>query len=77
MGARHRLHSDAEWVALGSRLKQARLKAGKTQVEVSAMFGRDQSFAAKIERGERQITALELRDLCITLDVDVSDILKG
>ena len=41
------------------------------------MFGRDQSFAAKIERGERQITALELRDLCITLDVDVSDILKG
>ena len=53
------------------------MKAGKTQVEVSAMFGRDQSFAAKIERGERQITALELRDLCITLDVDVSDILKG
>jgi len=44
-------------------------------VEVSAHFGRDRSFVAKTERGERQVTALELRDLCRLFRITSSDIL--
>jgi len=51
------------------------MKAGLTQVGVSAIFNRDQSFVAKIERGERQVTALELRDLCRVYKVPSSAIL--
>jgi transcriptional regulator with XRE-family HTH domain len=75
MGARHRLHSAAEMADLGKRIRAARLKAGLTQVEVSARFDRDQTFLAKIERGERQVTALELRDLCRILKVSCSVLL--
>ena len=35
-----------------------------TQVEAGSVLGRDQSLVARIERGERQLSALELRDLC-------------
>jgi len=73
--SRHRLHGAAEWVELGARIRNARLKAGLTQVEVSAHFGRDRSFVAKTERGERQVTALELRDLCRLFRITSSDIL--
>lgn len=75
MGSRHRVHSAAEVAWLGQRVRAARLKAGLTQEEAGVVFGRDQSFIAKIERGERQLTALELRDLCRLFNVPVSDVL--
>jgi transcriptional regulator with XRE-family HTH domain len=41
-------------------LKQARLDAGLTQVEVSAALGRPQSFVSKCESGERRVDVIEL-----------------
>jgi transcriptional regulator with XRE-family HTH domain len=41
-------------------LKQARLEAGLTQVEVSAALGRPQSFVSKCESGERRVDVIEL-----------------
>lgn len=42
------------------RLKEARKKAGLTQVEVAAALKQPQSFVSKCESGERRIDALEL-----------------
>jgi transcriptional regulator with XRE-family HTH domain len=77
VSSRHRPHPSNEWVELGVRIKSARLKAGMTQVEASAIFGRDQSVVARIERGERQLSALELRDLCRAFGVPYDAVLDG
>ncbi len=43
------------------RLREARLDAGFTQVEVAAALGRHQSFVTKCELGERRIDPIELQ----------------
>jgi len=43
-----------------TRLRQARVEAGLTQVEVAARLGRPQSFVAKCESGERRVDVVEL-----------------
>lgn len=47
-------------VALGQRIASARVRAGLTQQELAAEIGMDRSALAKIERGDRRVTALEL-----------------
>lgn len=44
------------------RLKQARLDAGLTQVEVAKALGHPQSFVSKCESGERRLDPVELLD---------------
>jgi transcriptional regulator with XRE-family HTH domain len=45
------------------RLKQARVEAALTQVEVANQIQRPQSFVSKIESGERRIDVVELSEL--------------
>ena len=65
----------SEWAELGAKIRNARQKAGLTQVEVASRIGLPQPAIANIERGERQITALELRDLCRIFDVSSCSLL--
>lgn len=44
------------------RLRQARLSAGFTQVEVAAALGRTQAFVSKCELGERRMDPIDLAD---------------
>ena len=44
------------------RLRDARRRAGMTQVQVAQALGRPQSFVAKCEAGERRIDVIELED---------------
>lgn len=44
------------------RLRQARQKAGFTQVQVAKALGRTQAFVSKCELGERRIDPLDLHD---------------
>lgn len=50
-----------QYRAFLQRLKQARLDAGLTQVEVSHRLGRPQSFVSKCESGERRVDFVELQ----------------
>jgi transcriptional regulator with XRE-family HTH domain len=43
-------------------LKEARVAAGMTQVQVAAALGRPQSFVAKCESGERRVDVIELEE---------------
>jgi transcriptional regulator with XRE-family HTH domain len=45
------------------KLKQARVEAALTQVEVANRIKRPQSFVSKIESGERRIDVVELSEL--------------
>ena len=45
------------------RLKQARLEAGLTQVEVARQLRRPQSFVSKAETGERRLDIVETDEL--------------
>lgn len=46
-----------------TKLRQARADAGMTQVQVSALLGKPQSFMSKVETGERRLDFLELQVL--------------
>jgi transcriptional regulator with XRE-family HTH domain len=45
-----------------TRLREARLAAGLTQVEVAAKLHRPQSFVSKCESGERRVDVVELTE---------------
>ena len=44
------------------RLREARLAAGLTQVQVSTKLRRPQSFVSKCESGERRVDVVELQE---------------
>ena len=48
--------------AFRERLRQARLDAGLTQVEIAAKLGRPQTWVSKCELGERRVDFVELED---------------
>ncbi len=48
--------------AFRERLRQARLDAGLTQVEVAAKVDRPQTWVSKCELGERRVDFVELED---------------
>jgi transcriptional regulator with XRE-family HTH domain len=43
------------------KLRQARLDAGLTQVEVARALGKPQSYVSKCESGERRVDVTELQ----------------
>lgn len=44
------------------KLREARLEAGLTQVEVGKKLKQPQAYVSKIERGERRVDAVELAE---------------
>ena len=45
-------------------LREAREKAGLTQVQLARKIGETQTFVSKCERGERRVDVIELRTFC-------------
>lgn len=67
-------------VALGHRLRQVREGTGRTAAEVAAAskrlgLGWDRSTVARIELGQRQVTAPELLVMTVLYGVSVADLL--
>jgi len=61
--AKHRRSAvhNAEYQFLLKRLREARRRAGLTQVQVARALGRHQSFVTKSELGERRIDPVDLQ----------------
>lgn len=64
-----------EYEQLRKLVREVRIDAGVTQETLSVQLGRSQSFVSDIERGVRRIDAIELRDLCHLLGIDLAHFL--
>ena len=51
---------EVKYQKLIQRLRQARLEAGLTQVDVGKKLKKPQAYVSKIERGERRVDVVEL-----------------
>jgi transcriptional regulator with XRE-family HTH domain len=45
-------------------LREMRVKAGLTQLELAALIKKDQTFISKYESGQRRLDILEVREIC-------------
>jgi transcriptional regulator with XRE-family HTH domain len=57
-------------------LRQARVNAGLTQVQVAAMLEKPQPFMSQLESGNRRIDVIELAQLCNLYKVDMVELLS-
>ena len=57
-------------------LKQCRVEAGLTQVQFAQALERPQSFASDIERGLRRLDLVQLRDICIALNIGLVEFVQ-
>ena len=61
---------------LCSLLVEARKKAGFTQQELANKIGRQQSFIAKYEGGERRLDLIELIEIARNLKLEISSLIS-
>lgn len=66
-----------DYSIIGSRLKQARLKAGLTQQEMAEKTNLSVAFISRIERGTSHINLKRLSEFCSILNVSEGSILNG
>lgn len=66
--------NDAAYVALRKLLVEARKEAQLTQQELADLIGRQQSFVAKYEVGERYLDAVEFLVIASILNIDLREI---
>ena len=57
-------------------LKEARGRAGVTQVDLANKLGQSQSFVSKIERGDRRLDVVQLRSICCALGLSFVDFVR-
>jgi transcriptional regulator with XRE-family HTH domain len=65
-----------EYQQLCAVLRELRLAAGLTQVQVAAQLGVPQSFVSKYEAGERRLDVIELRHVARALGTTVEALLE-
>lgn len=61
-------------VALGKRVRDLRTKKGWSQEEFAHKCGLHRTYAGAIERGERNVSAINLRKVAEALGVKVGDL---
>jgi transcriptional regulator with XRE-family HTH domain len=64
------IHS-ARYAIFLNVLREARERAGLTQVQLARKIGETQTFVSKCERGERRIDLIELRAFCQALGLNL------
>ena len=63
--------------ALRARLVALRKAAGLTQRQLAARLGREPSFVARLEQGERRLDVVELAWLCKACGSDPNQVIAG
>lgn len=64
----------AEYQRLCALLRQIRLEAGLTQVDVAARLDEPQSFVSKYESGERRLDVIELGYVARALESTLAEV---
>lgn len=66
----------AKYKKLTDALRFARLEAGLTQVDAGKKLKKPQAYLSKIERGERNVDAVELAELAKVYNKDINYFIK-
>ncbi len=66
----------AEQERLQALLRQVRVEAKLTQVDLAARLRKPQSFVSKYESGERRLDLVELKQICEALGVNLVTFVK-
>lgn len=62
-----------ELVALGRRIRELREQAGHSQEKFAAAVELDRAYYGGVERGERNVSAINLIRIAVALDVEVGE----
>ena len=65
---------DPQLVALGNQLRRLRLARGFTQESFAIQAGLDRAYYGGVERGERNVSALNLIRIAAALEVEVGSL---
>lgn len=61
---------------LVSLLREIRIEAGLTQMELAERIERDQTFVSKYESGQRRLDVLELREICQSIGLTLEEFVR-
>jgi transcriptional regulator with XRE-family HTH domain len=62
-----------EYREFAELLREVRIRAGLTQVQLAKRSGQRQSYISKFERGELRVDVVQLHRLCQAMDIDLAD----
>lgn len=54
-------------------LREIRIEAGLTQMELAVRIERDQTFVSKYESGQRRLDVLEAREICQAIGITLEE----
>ena len=57
-------------------LREVKLKAGLTQVELAARIEKDQVYISRYESGQRRLDVLEVREICQAVGITLEAFVK-
>ena len=61
----------------GGRIREVRNKQGFSQEAFADKCGMDRSYIGGIERGERNVSLLNIQTHCLALRISISELCKG
>jgi len=61
---------------VGTRIKDYRIKSGLSQEKLAFAGGLDRTYIGSVERGERNISIINLSKIAKALNVPISDLLN-
>jgi transcriptional regulator with XRE-family HTH domain len=68
---------DSVLARFGNRVRELRRKKGLSQEALALEAGLDRSYVGGVERGERNVSLVNIKKLAAAIGVSVSDITKG
>ena len=64
-------------LAFGGRIRRARNAAGLTQETLAHIAGVDRTYVGSVERGERNLSVLNILTFATALDIDPGELVCG
>lgn len=68
---------DKRRLKLQGLLKEMRVEAGLSQVELARRLKSDQSFVSRFERGERRLDLIELTEICSACGMSLGQFVRA
>lgn len=64
-------------LTFGGRIRRARNAAGLTQEQLAHIAGVDRTYVGSVERGERNLSVLNILTFATALDIDPGELVCG